>query len=337
MTAEASSQQPKPPSENAELANPPPRNAGRMLKAALGSPTGSLALCALVLLAAIAIYAPIRYGRGVVPSFNVAAANQGPSSRHLLGTDDLGRDVLQRTLVASRLSLQLAAEATVLASVVGYAIGMALGIVGQAARTFGSRIIELMLAFPAILLALFIGAIFGPGPRTAVLSIGIAFTPGLARLSSKLAVVIGSQEYISAARVLGVRRRRLVTRYVLPNAAETMVIFTSFAMGSALIAVSSLSFLGLGVQAPSFDWGSMLADGIKSFYVNPAQALAPAVAIALAGLSFGLAGEALARALDPRTWTESGNRRRRRLGAPSIGVGIAGAIGEPDATKEGEA
>ncbi|MGH2402840.1 MAG: dipeptide/oligopeptide/nickel ABC transporter permease/ATP-binding protein [bacterium] len=274
------------------------------LAGVLRAPTGAIALGAVALLIALAILGPILWGPRA-HELDVARSQEGPSADHPLGTDRLGRDILARTLAAAGLSLGLAMAAAGTAALIGLPFGALITLLGPRIRSIGLRVIEVLLAFPPILLAIFVTAIIGPGASGAVVAIGVAFSPYFARLANTLASAAVGRDYVASARVIGITSTRLLTRYVLPNIADTLAITTFNAVGSSLIAVSSLSFLGLGVQPPQFDWGSMLTEGVHALYATPAAALAPAFVIAVSGLSMGFLGEALARATNPLLWTAS--------------------------------
>jgi peptide/nickel transport system permease protein len=265
-----------------------------------------LGLAAIAVVLVVAVLAPILFGHpaGVL---DVTRANQTSSAAHVAGTDRLGRDILLRVLSATRLSIGLALAATALGAAIGVPLGSAAAVVGRRPRVVILRAIDALLAFPAIIVAIFVGAIMGPGALGATVGVGIAISFSFARVASTLALSVGGREYVVAARVLGVSRIRRFLRYVLPNIAETMVITTSVQIGNSIVFISSLSFLGLGVQPPLYDWGSMLTQGVQAFYLTPAAALAPAAAIALSALAVGFAGEALARAMNPLLW-ERGDR-----------------------------
>src|SRR5581483_8899041 len=157
-------------------------------------------------------------------------------------------------------------------------------------------LINLAVAFPALLVAIFVAAIVGVGAHGAVAGIAVAIAPYYARLSQTLSSSVAGSEYLAAARMLGVRRVRLLTRHVLPNIAEPLLITSTISVGDALLSLAGLSFLGLGVQPPQYDWGRMLNEGLNRIYVNPEVALGPAVAITLGALTFALFGEVLAKA-----------------------------------------
>ena len=276
-----------------------------MLRAFLKAPSAILGLTALGVLLLVMIVVPIIWG----PAANVldvAAAYQNPSLAHWLGTDGLGHDILIRLLVGTRLSIGIAAAAAGLGAAIGIPAGIGAAVLPGRARSVALRAIDTMIAFPGILIAIFIGAILGPGVSSAVLGVGIATSFGFARVVSSLAMSVGGREYIAAARVVGVRAPRRMFRYVLPNIAEVLAITTTISISSCIVQVASLSFLGLGVQSPDFDWGGMLTQGVQAIYVTPVAAVGPAVAIAISALAFGFTGEAIARAMNPVLWARAG-------------------------------
>ncbi|WP_045311144.1 dipeptide/oligopeptide/nickel ABC transporter permease/ATP-binding protein [Lentzea aerocolonigenes] len=266
---------------------------------ALRTPVGLASGVLLVLLAALAVFAPLLWG-SQAGAIDTDALQQGSSADHLLGTDALGRDIFYRVLVATRLTLGLA----LLATLVGVTAGLVLGSLPSVLPRWAGRIVtsavNIAVAFPGLLLALFFAVIFGTGTIGAVLAIAFAITPSFARLTQTLTASISGRDFIAAARVCGVGRFRLLLRHILPNIAEPLVINATLAAGSALTAFAGLSFLGIGVQAPSYDWGRLLGEGLNRIYISPAPALGPAVAVVLAGLAFNLFGEAAASAAGHR-------------------------------------
>ncbi|MGZ8702502.1 MAG: dipeptide/oligopeptide/nickel ABC transporter permease/ATP-binding protein [Gaiellaceae bacterium] len=275
------------------------RSVGVAVRYVLHRPSGLLGAVILVTLVAVAVIAPpllTDHAR----ELHLDQATQGPSWDHLAGTDELGRDVFSRVLVAARMSLMLALAAAGLGAVLGIPLGALTAVLGPRSQRVVARVITMGLVFPAVLVALFLTTIIGPGPKGAIIAIGVALAPGFARTAQTLAAGIASSEYVAAARVVGVSRKRLLMRYVLPNISETLVLQVAGSISTALVAVAALSFLGLGVQTPDFDWGSLLNSGLKLIYVVPATALVPATAIILAGLCFNLLGESFAKGLNPR-------------------------------------
>ncbi len=283
----------------------------RMLNAFLASPTGPLSAVVLAGLTVLVVLGPTGFGEAAITS-DLARSSEGPSADFALGTDALGRDILTRTLAATRLSILYASAAVAMALVVGGLLGGLLAAGGPRVRRLGGIVIDTLLGFGDILLAVIVVAIVGVGAKGAVLAIAVAFTPHFARFSYSLVDQVVVRDYMTAARVVGVGRRGIARRYVGRNVTDSMVIVTFTAIGEGIMALSSLSFLGMGVQSPDFDWGQMLTDGVKNFYLNPYAALAPAVLILVTGLSVGLFGDALARAVNPVLWQERPSLLRRR-------------------------
>jgi oligopeptide/dipeptide ABC transporter ATP-binding protein len=192
--------------------------------------------------------------------------------------------------VATRQSLVLA----VLSTLIGGSVGVSLGLLAGMSRRVGKLVgaaIALLIAFPAMLLAIFFAVIFGIGSVGSVLAVGASFAPGFARLTQTLTASTVTREYVEAARVLGKGPVRTVLRHILPNIAEPLILYTTIHIGTAILTLSGLSFLGLGVQPPTYDWGRMLSNGLASVYTTPGGAIAPALAIVLAGLTFNMLGE----------------------------------------------
>ena len=171
--------------------------------------------------------------------------------------------------------------------------------------------VNVAVAFPGLLLALFFAVIFGVGATGAVLAIGLAGAPAFARLCQTLIASVGDRDFVTAARIAGVSRGRLLVRHVLPNIGEPLVVNATIGAGGALLAFAGLSFLGLGVQAPAYDWGRLLQDGLTGIYVQPVGALAPGLAIVVAGLAFNLFGETIAKGFGITT-VDTGEARSRR-------------------------
>jgi peptide/nickel transport system permease protein len=259
---------------------------------------GGVPLLLLLVLVFLCVAAPSIWGDRAEVS-NVADAGQGMSGAHWAGTDDLGRDIIARTLVATRASLVLAVLATLLGALVGIALGLLSGVSRRLGRVL-SAVINLLIAFPALLLAIFFAVLFGIGSVGSVLAVGAAFTPGFARITQTLTASAVNREYVEAAKVLGKSPAYVLLRHVLPNIAEPVILYTTIHIGTAILSLSGLSFLGLGVQPPAYDWGRLLSDGLTRVYISPGAALAPAVAIVLAGLTFNMLGERLSDAIGGR-------------------------------------
>jgi ABC-type dipeptide/oligopeptide/nickel transport system ATPase component/ABC-type dipeptide/oligopeptide/nickel transport system permease subunit len=213
---------------------------------------------------------------------------------HLFGTDDLGRDILARVMVATRLSLLLTAGATVIGVSGGLVIGLAASIMPRHLRRAVIWIMDMLLAFPWLLLVLFFTVIWGATATGAMLAIGLAGIPNLTRLVYNLASSVSGEDYVRAARVVGVGPFGILARHVLPNIANPLLVQAAAAASVTLLSFAGLSFLGLGVQAPEYDWGRQINEGIGQIYMNPMGAIGPGLAIVFAGLVFTLFSEALA-------------------------------------------
>jgi oligopeptide/dipeptide ABC transporter ATP-binding protein len=289
----------------------PERLRWRRLRVFLSTPSGLLGTAVVLVLVVVAIIGPTIWDvKANIINTSIIFAH--PSSRHLLGTDALGRDLLSRLLVATRQSLIVGVLCAAVAVVLGVTVGAIIVVSGGRARPILLRLVDSGIAIPGLLLALLIAAIVGVGVKSVVLGIGIAGAFGFARITSTLAMSVASRDYMTAARTLGIRGWRLTLRYLLPNMAEPMIIFLGVAVGSSIVAAAGLSFLGVGTQPPSYDWGQMLTSGIQNLYQTPAAALAPAIAIGITALAFGLSAEGVARSLNPRLWTTKESRRDRR-------------------------
>ncbi|GAA4486678.1 dipeptide/oligopeptide/nickel ABC transporter permease/ATP-binding protein [Actinoallomurus oryzae] len=265
-----------------------------MMRRILRSPAGLAGVVLVTALIVLAVVAPPIWGDRAA-RIDAAEILQGHSPGHPLGTDSVGRDIFARVLVATRPSLVLAFLATLIGVVVGVPLGALPAVLGGRAGRFLASTVNTLVAVPGLLLAMFTSVVLGLGARGAVIGIGVATAPVLARLTLTLTSSVVGSDYVAAARVLRVPRGRILTRHILPNVAEPLILNITMIMGSALLGLAGLSFLGLGTQPPSYDWGRMLSEGLGRAYVNPEVALGPAAAIMLAGIAFNLLGERLAR------------------------------------------
>ncbi|MEU0572727.1 dipeptide/oligopeptide/nickel ABC transporter permease/ATP-binding protein [Nonomuraea sp. NPDC005983] len=264
------------------------------------TPSAVVGAVLVTLLVVLAVIGPPLWGEEAA-RIDAGAILQGGSVAHPLGTDNLGRDLLARVLVAGRYSLLLALAAALVGGVAGIVLGGLPSVLPRRAARFVTGTVNALVAFPGLLLAMFTAVVTGLGARGAVLGIGAAIAPGFARLTQTLAASVAGADYVSAARMLGVPRHRVLARHVLPNIAEPLILNLAQSLGGALLGLAGMSFLGLGVQPPSFDWGRLLFDGFGRIYVTPEVALGPAAAVALAGIGFNLLGDALAKGAARRT------------------------------------
>src|SRR6202453_1632611 len=293
------------------------------LRRAVRTPTGMAAALVLAAMLVLAIIGPAIWD-GKAAAIQVSAALQGPSAQHFFGTDQIGRHIFARTMAATRLSLVLAVLATLIAVSIGIPVGITQAALGPRLRRLVAAVISAAVAFPGLLLALFVNPIIGIGATGAVLGIGIAMIPGFARLAQTLSASIAGLDYVAAARTLGVSRARILFRHVLPNITEPLILTATMSVGWSLLGISALSFLGLGVRPPAYDWGSLLGAGLQYVYENPLASLGPAALIVLAGLAFNLAGETLARF---EGGTLAAGRLKAVLAAAEAGVSAVQAGG----------
>jgi peptide/nickel transport system permease protein len=233
-----------------------------------------------------------------------------PSAAHLLGTDDLGRDVLSRIIYGSRISLQAGIISVGIALCGGVALGLLAGYTGGLADQSVMRLMDMVLAFPTLVLALAITAALGSNLTNALIAIGIVSMPAFARLARAQALGVREIEFVEAARALGASPLRVVARHILPSISAPLIVQASLSVAGAILAEASLSFLGLGTKPPAPAWGSMVSLGRGFLAMAPWIVFAPGAAIFLAVMGFNFLGDALRDALDPRL---------RRSQSPSSG------------------
>ncbi len=231
---------------------------------------------------------------------NLSIRLQAPSSEFWFGTDDLGRDVLSRILHGAQLSLTVGLTAVLMSAVVGCFLGIIAGYYGRWIDTIISRIFDIMLAFPSILLAIAIVSILGPSLRNALIAIAIINIPNFGRLIRSRVLSIKEEEYIHAAKAIGMKNSRILWRHILPNSMTPILVQGTLAIATAIIEAAALGFLGLGAEQSVPEWGKMLADS-RMFLLNaPWAMIFPGLAIMLTVIGFNLLGDGLRDALDPK-------------------------------------
>ena len=223
-----------------------------------------------------------------------------PSSEHWFGTDNLGRDIFIRMLYGGRNSLLISFEGVLLGTFLGVMVGVCAGYFGGIVDTLLSRFIDILLAFPGLLLAIAVVAVLGSGMQNTVIAISIFSIPTVARMVRGEVLTLRGNEYVAACRVMGESSARIIFTHIIPNAVSQIIVNVTLQLGTAILIASSLSFLGLGVQPPSPEWGSMLSQAREVLRSYPMQALIPGIAITLVVMSFSLVGDGLRDALDPR-------------------------------------
>ncbi|MFP8953642.1 nickel transporter permease [Natrialbaceae archaeon A-arb3/5] len=225
---------------------------------------------------------------------------QGPSMSHPLGTDQLGRDVATRLVYGARLSLGIAILVTTLRVVIGTTVGLVAGYAGGWVDELFMRLVDVQLAFPGLVLALVVAGILGPSLRNVMIALAIVGWTTYARVVRGSVLTIKEQEYVDAARLVGTPRRRLFKRHLLPGVINPVLVLATLNLGTVVLATAGLSFIGLGAQPPTAEWGTMLAGGRE--YIRSAWWIvnAPGVAIMLTVLGFNLLGDGLRDVLDPK-------------------------------------
>lgn len=228
---------------------------------------------------------------------------QPPGDAHLLGTDELGRDILARLLFGARVSLWVGMVTVVLAGLIGVAGGLLAGYLGGYWDAIIMRLVDIFLAFPVIILAIAIVAVRGPGLTNVLIALALVYWTTYARVARAVVLTLREEEYAWAARTLGASPIRIMVRHLLPNAVAPLVVLASLGMGNAILAEAALSFLGLGIQPPEASWGSMLNFGMQFLRDASFLSTTPGLAIFVTVLGFNLLGDGLRDALDPRLRT----------------------------------
>ncbi|WP_197379886.1 ABC transporter permease [Mycolicibacterium mengxianglii] len=264
----------------------------------------------LLLIAIVAVTATwiAPYG---VNDIDVPNALQSPSAAHWFGTDELGRDVLSRVLVAIQASLQVAVISVAFAAIVGVTVGLVAGYWGGWIDTIFMRVVDVMFAFPVLLLALAVVAILGPGITTTILAIGIVYTPIFARVARASTLSVRVEPYVAVSRTMGTGHGYILRRHILPNIAGPLIVQTSLSLAFAILSEAALSFLGLGIQPPQPSLGRMIFDSQGFVTLAWWMAVFPGLAIFVTVLAFNLFGDGLRDVLDPKQRTMIEARRQR--------------------------
>ena len=263
--------------------------------------TARLGMVIIGVLLLVAVLAPIVHDYNPKTDSNLRARLDPPSREHLLGADNLGRDVLVRLIHGARYSLGVGIISVGIALIIGGLLGMAAGFVGGKMGNIIMRCMDILLAFPGMLLAIAIVAVRGPGLNNTMVAIGVVSIPFYARLARSTVLGVNAMEYITAARCVGTTGSRILFRHIFPNILSPIIVQSTLGMANAILSAAGLGFLGLGQQPPKPEWGAMLSDCYK-FLAKGAWwvIIPPGVAIMLTVLGFNLLGDGLRDALDPR-------------------------------------
>lgn len=277
----------------------------------LRNPVTAVSAAVLVVVAVVAVSASWLAPYGI-NDVDVPNALQSPSGSHWFGTDELGRDILSRVLVAVQASMRIAVVSVVFAVVVGVTIGVVAGYRGGWLDTVLMRVVDVMFAFPVLLLALAVIAILGPGATTTILAIGIVYTPIFARVARASTFGVRTEPYVSASRAMGSGDLYILRRHVLPNISGPLIVQTSLSLAFAILSEAALSFLGLGIQPPEPSLGRMIFDSQGFVTMAWWMAVFPGAAIFLIVLAFNMFGDGLRDVLDPKQRTTVEARRQER-------------------------
>ncbi len=257
---------------------------------------GMVVIIAMII---VAIFAPL-----IAPydpyKTSLSSALQGPSASHWLGTDSLGRDTLSRVIYGSRTSLEIGLLVVFFASFIGMTLGILAGYYGGWTYTIIMRFIDSLMSFPMILLALVIAALLGGGMKNVIIALSISLMPSYCRLMCGQVLSVKQNDYVMAGRSIGAPDFRIMTRHIFLNCLPPLIVMMTMMLGSTILAEASLSFLGIGIQAPTAAWGSMVNDGRDYLLSVPILSFAPGRAIMRVVFAFNMVGDGLRDALDPR-------------------------------------
>jgi peptide/nickel transport system permease protein len=270
-----------------------------LVRADLLAAVGAVLLL-LIVLSALAAPWLAPYPQDGTTATHATESLLAPGGSHLMGTDQVGRDVLSRLLYGGRTSLFIAVVVLFLSAAVGVTLGVIAGYAGGVVRDVIMRVTDVFLAFPALLLSLALAVVLQPSVRTAILAIAATWWPWYTRLTASIASSIRSRGYVDAARCLGVAPVRVMLRHVLPNSLTPVLVQLSLDAGGVILTAAALSYLGLGAQEPTSEWGLMVEQGQALFTTNWWVVTFPGLAILLTAFSFNVLGEGLRAALDPR-------------------------------------
>jgi peptide/nickel transport system permease protein len=258
--------------------------------------TGIAIVTLFILLALLApVLAPFDY-----QTMQTQQALTGPSGVHYLGTDQYGRDIFSRVLFGARATLSVAAGAVLLAIALGVPLGMLSGYFGGWVDALSMRVMDVLLSFPALLLALTVVAVLGQFTANVIIAIGLVYVPQFARIARAAVLDVRSLEFVEAGRALGAGHARIISLHVLPNSIAPLLVQATLALSLAVLYESALSFLGMGTQPPTPSWGHMLSEGRRFMELAPWIAIAPGFSIMLLVLGLNLVGDGLRDMLDPR-------------------------------------
>lgn len=258
---------------------------------------GLLLVIALII---TAVFAPLIAPYDPISDGSLQNRLKAPSAEHLMGTDKLGRDIFSRIIYGARISIEVGVISVGLALIVGTFMGLVAGYYGGIIDSIFMRIVDIIMAFPSILLAIAITSVLGPSLNNAMIAIGIVMVPNFARVVRSTVLSLKEMEFVEAARAVGATDFTILLRHILPNSMAPLIVQGTMSIGTAILDAAGLSFLGLGAQPPTPEWGAMLVDARELLVKAPWVTIFPGLAIMLNVLGFNLLGDGLRDALDPR-------------------------------------
>jgi len=258
--------------------------------------SGFVIIVILILVAALApVLAPYE-----PDAIDLRSTLQSPSMKHVLGTDELGRDIMSRIIYGSRISLLIGIAAVTIGGVVGMGLGLVAGHFGGWTFTIIMRIIDALMSLPPLVLVLAISAVLGGGVLNVMIALSVGMLPTYCRLMCGQILTIKENDYVTAASIIGANDTRIMLRHLLPNSLPPLMVLVTMNLGMAILLEASLSFLGIGITPPTATWGAMVSNGYKHLLTMPVYSIAPGGAILLVVLAFNMVGDGLRDALDPR-------------------------------------
>jgi peptide/nickel transport system permease protein len=271
----------------------------RILSVFFARPLPVVGLVIIVMLLFTAIFAPL-----IAPydpyEMDILNKLQPPNREHLLGTDSLGRDTLSRIIYGSQTSLIVGISVMAMSFAIGIPLGLLAAYFGRAWNLIIMRLIDALMAFPMLLLALLVASLLGGGMKNVIIALGIGMIAAPCRMMCGVAMSIKQNEYVLAARAMGMKNNRVMLEQILPNAFPPLLVMMTIGLGVTILAEASLSFLGIGITPPTPAWGGLVNDGYKFLLTSPVLAISPGVAIMLVVFGFNMMGDGLRDALDPR-------------------------------------
>jgi peptide/nickel transport system permease protein len=288
-----------------ELLAPLAQSPGRLvLRRLLRNKLAIVGMAMIGLVVFVAIFAPVLAQQtpddnGIFKT-HLRETKKPPSLAHPMGTDDLGRDMLSLIIYGSRISIRIGFFSVGLAIIIGVILGALSGYFGKATDNIIMRLMDIMLAFPSILLALVIVAVIGPGLLNAMIAVGIVSIPTYARITRASVIAESSREYVQASKALGASSFRILAQHIVPNALSPIIVAASLGIATAILDAAGLGFLGLGAQPPTPEWGLLLSRNKTHMFTSPWMVIFPGISIMFLVLGFNLIGDGLRDALDPR-------------------------------------